>query len=142
MPECRAVPRKEERGTEIMLTYAQKRYLCAIYKLGRNGGEVRSAEVSKLVGVSKASTVKMTHRLIDDGYIDKEYYGRITLTEKGIKVANELFTQCLVLEDFLRRRVGVGRTSAEDDAVSIVARASDETVDKLVGYILAEAHNG
>ncbi len=125
-----------------MLTYAQKRYLCAIYRLGRNGGEVRSAEVSRLVGVSKASTVKMTQRLIMEGYIEKEYYGRITLTEFGIRTANSLYTQCLVLEDFLRKRVGVERVCAEDDAVNIVSRVSDETVDKLVNYILAEECHG
>ena len=58
-----------------MLTYSQKKYLFAIYKLGQNGKDVRSAEVAKIVGVSKASTVSMTQKLCDSGYIDKEHYG-------------------------------------------------------------------
>lgn len=44
----------------IQLTYAQKKYLFAIYKLGHNGGVVKSSEVAKLVGVTKASTAIMT----------------------------------------------------------------------------------
>ena len=37
------------------LTYSQKKYLFAIYKLGQNGEEVKSSEVAKLVGVSKGN---------------------------------------------------------------------------------------
>ena len=44
----------------IQLTYAQKKYLFAIYKLGQNGGVVKSSNVAKLVGVTKASTAIMT----------------------------------------------------------------------------------
>lgn len=71
-----------------MLTYAQKKYLFAIYRLGMNGPVISSSDVSRLVGVSKASTVKMTQRLSDEGYILKEPYGKISLTESGIKAAS------------------------------------------------------
>ena len=37
-----------------MLTYAQKKYLFAIYRLGMNGPVISSSDVSRLVGVSKA----------------------------------------------------------------------------------------
>ena len=55
-----------------MLTHSQKKYLFAIYKLGQNGRPVKSADVAKIVGVSKASTVKMTQKLTEEGYIVKE----------------------------------------------------------------------
>lgn len=45
-----------------MLTYSQKKYLFAIYKLGQSGNIVKSADVAKIVGVSKASTVTMTQK--------------------------------------------------------------------------------
>lgn len=122
-----------------MLTHTQKKYLYAIYRLGGNGGDVRSAEVSRLLGVTKASTAKMTLSLIEEGYIQKAHYGRIVLTDNGIKVANSLYTQCLVISNFLRSKVGVHRECAENDAISIVSFASDETVDKMVSYLLEEA---
>ena len=46
------------------LTYSQKKYLFAIYKLGQNGGEVKSSEVAKLVGVSKAKLMKHRQLLL------------------------------------------------------------------------------
>ena len=85
-----------------MLTGAQKLYLYAIYKLGQEGKSIRSAEVAKIVGVSKPSTVRMTQKLIDDGYIIKEPYREIALTEKGVRAANELYTPCVIMHDFLK----------------------------------------
>ena len=83
------------------LTYSQKKYLFAIYKLGQNGSEVRSSEVAKLVGVSKASTASMAAKLCECGYIRKEHYGQIGLTENGIKAANSIYTSCVIIRDFL-----------------------------------------
>lgn len=84
------------------LTYSQKKYLFAIYKLGQNGEEVRSSEVAGLVGVSKASTTAMMAKLIESGYIQKKPYGQIALTENGIKAANSIFTGYIIIRDFLK----------------------------------------
>lgn len=124
-----------------MLTYAQKKYLFAIYRLGQNGGVISSSDVSRLVGVSKASTVKMTQRLSDEGYILKEPYGKISLTDAGIKAASTLFSSCLILCDFLKNRVGIDEKEADEDAVRIVAQVSENTVDKLVRFALGDAVN-
>lgn len=115
-----------------MLTQAQKRYLFAIYSLGQNGNRVRSTEVSDIVGVSKASTVKMTQKLCEDGYIMKEHYGRIELTPEGLREANALYTKCIIIEDLLRKYAGVSEKNARSDSVRIVAGLSDETVEKLI----------
>ncbi len=124
-----------------MLTYAQKKYLFAIYRLGQNGSVISSSDVSRLVGVSKASTVKMTQRLSDEGYILKEPYGKISLTDAGIKAASALFSSCLILCDFLKNRVGIDEKEADEDAVRIVAQVSENTVDKLVRFALGDAVN-
>ena len=76
-----------------MLTKSQKRYLFAIYRLGQNGRPVKSTEVASVLGVTKASTVKMTQKLIDEGYIIKEPYREITLSEVSlIKVSLTVFS--------------------------------------------------
>ena len=119
-----------------MLTYAQKKYLFAIYRLGMNGPVISSSDVSRLVGVSKASTVKMTQRLSDEGYILKEPYGKISLTESGIKAASSLFTSSVILCDFLHKQVGIDQQEADQDAVKIVAQVSEKSVEKLVKFAL------
>lgn len=124
-----------------MLTYAQKKYLFAIYRLGMNSPVISSSDVSRLVGVSKASTVKMTQRLSDEGYILKEPYGKISLTESGIKAASSLFTSSVILCDFLHKQVGIDRQEADQDAVKIVAQVSEKSVEKLVKFALGDAAN-
>ena len=120
-----------------MLTYAQKKYLFAIYRLGMNGPVISSSDV----GVSKASTVKMTQRLSDEGYILKEPYGKISLTESGIKAASSLFTSSVILCDFLHKQVGIDQQEADQDAVKIVAQVSEKSVEKLVKFALGDAAN-
>ena len=119
-----------------LITQSQKKYLFAIYSLGQDGRSVKSTEVSKLLGVSKASTVKMTQKLIDEGYIKKEPYREIELTPKGIQAANELYTSSVILRDFLERKVKISSRNAENDSVSIISQISGEAVEKLVGFIL------
>lgn len=118
------------------LTFSQKKYLFAIYKLGQNGNEVKSAEVANTVGVSKASTAAMTARLCENGYINKEHYGHIELTESGIKAANSIFTSCIIIRDFLEKTIGIDEKTADADAVKIVARTSEKTVNGLAEFIL------
>lgn len=97
------------------LTYSQKKYIFAIYKLGQNGGEVKSAEVATFVGVSKASTVSMAAKLCESGYITKEHYGQIALTEIGIKAANSIFTNYIIIRDFLENALGPDEATADSD---------------------------
>lgn len=119
-----------------MQTKAQKIYLYAIYKLGQNGNAVRSADVARIVGVSKPSTVSMLQKLADDGYITKEPYREIELTKKGIKAANELYTPMVIVCDFLKNAVGTSNEKADKDAIIMVSQLSDETLDKFVDFAI------
>jgi len=118
------------------LTYSQKKYLFGIYKLAQSGNVVKSADVAKTVGVSKASTAAMVAKLCENGYIQKEHYGQIELTESGIKAANAIYTNCIVIRDFLEKDVGTDSQSADKDATGIVSHISEKTINLMVEYIL------
>ena len=118
------------------LTQSQKRYLYAIYTLGISSTPIKTTEVSRLLGVTKASTVKMTQRLIDEGYIKKAPYREIELTESGIKAANELYTPSIIIENFLRGTLEVSDENAVGDTAALISQLSEETMDKFVKFIL------
>lgn len=118
------------------LSYSQKKYLFAIYKLCQSGGEAKSSEVAKIVGVSKASTAAMASKLCESGYIKKEHYGQISLTESGIKAANSIYTSCVIIKEFLENTLGLEAETADSDAVKIVVHTSEKTVNKLAEHIL------
>ena len=117
------------------LTYSQKKYLFGIYKLAQNANVVKSADVAKIVGVSKASTAAMVARLSEGGYIKKEYYGQIELTDSGVKAANAIYTNCIIIKNFLESNVGIDSRTADTDATGIVSHVSETTSEKLVEYI-------
>ncbi|MDE6132729.1 MAG: metal-dependent transcriptional regulator [Oscillospiraceae bacterium] len=118
------------------LSYSKKKYLFAIYKLCQSGGEAKSTEVAKIVGVSKASTAAMAAKLCESGYIKKEHYGQISLTESGIKAANSIFTSCVIIREFLENTLGLDMETADSDAVKIVVHTSEKTVNKLAEHLL------
>ena len=122
-----------------MLTKSQKKYLFAIYPLGQDGGSVKSTSVSDFLNVSKASTVKMTQKLIEEQYIIKEPYREIRLTHKGIQEANKLFTPSVILQNFLITSVGVPADKAREASVVIASELDEETLEKLVQYSLSLA---
>ncbi|MBQ8825875.1 MAG: metal-dependent transcriptional regulator [Oscillospiraceae bacterium] len=122
------------------LTYSQKKYLFAIYKLGQQEKDVKSTDVAKLVGVSKASTAAMMTKLTDSGFIEKEYYGRIVLTENGIKAAESIYSNCVVIRSFFEEKLMLEKERADMDAVGIVAHISEETAAKFADYILNSTH--
>jgi DtxR family Mn-dependent transcriptional regulator len=128
-----------ETEQEKILTAAQKKYLFAIYIHGSEGNSVKLTSVAKTLGVSKASVVKMTQRLTDDGYIIKEPYREIRLTPSGAKAANGLFTSYLIMKNFLTEKVGISPENSDSDSVTIVSQISDEGLEKLVRYGLDKA---
>ncbi len=134
MPQRLRLSRRDKKVNG--LTYSQKKYLFAIYKLGQNGEEVKSSEVAKIVGVSKASTAAMANKLCENGYIQKEHYGHIGLTESGIKAANSIFTSCIIIRNFLENELNLDKKTADADAVKIVIHASENTVNSLAEYLL------
>lgn len=114
------------------LTGAQKKYLFAIYALFDKKGSVRSAEVAELVGVTRASTVKMAKRLIDCGLISKEPYSTITLTEKGMLNAKPLFDKYKKLCSVLESKGGISPERAAADAAAIITHVSEEAADGIL----------
>ena len=118
------------------LTYSQKKYLFAIYKLGQNGEEVKSVDVANVVGVRKASTAAMMTKLTENGFIQKKTYGQIALTENGIKAASSIYTGYIIIRDFFENVLGLDEQTADSDAVKFVVDISEKTVDQFAEYLL------
>ena len=69
------------------LTHTHFRYLLAIYELSQTGGAVSSARVAAALGVSKPSVARMLGVLTERALVEKERYGKISLTDAGLAAA-------------------------------------------------------
>ena len=76
--------------SEIHMTQAKKKYLTVLYDLDPSGKGIRSIEVCKKLNVSRPSVHSMLDKLALDGFVKKEYYGIIYLTDAGLEYGSKL----------------------------------------------------
>ena len=74
----------------MQLTAAHLRYLLAIYEVSRTHLDISSRSIAEKLGVTKPSVVRILNLLMEQGMIVKEYYGKIYLTDHGIRVAKRV----------------------------------------------------
>ena len=111
-------------------------YLEAIVMLGGSTETpIRSVDVAKQMGVSKASVNKAVGLLKEKRLAEQPYYGDITLTESGYSYGQAVFKRHRYLTAFLTDALGIPEETAEDEACLMEHAISDESFDKWVAYI-------
>ncbi len=108
-------------------------YLESILKLGQENGPVRSIDVATDLGYSKPSVSIAMKRLREEGYVEMDTAGLITLTPRGTEVARRILNRHRTLTAFFVR-LGVDPAVAEQDACKVEHDLSDETFEKLLAH--------
>ena len=111
-------------------------YLEAIVMLGGTTEQsVRSVDVAKKLGVSKASVNKAITLLKEKQLLDQPYYGDITLTQEGYDYASAVYKRHRYLSVFLEKRLGIDPEVANEEACLMEHAISDDSFEKWVAYI-------
>ena len=105
-------------------------YLETIYVLGKANTHVRSVDISEHMGYSKPSVSRAVHLLEENGYIEIDSDGFITLTADGKTVAEKIFERHTVISGMLMR-LGVDPETAADDACKIEHAISDASFEAI-----------
>ena len=113
---------------------ASQDYLEAMLRCKEQHGYIRSIDVAELVGVTKASVSYSTKRLRENGYITMDKDGLITLTEKGMEIAQTIYDRHKALTGFLMN-LGVSEEIAREDACRIEHDISDETFNAICRHV-------
>ena len=109
-------------------------YLETILILSQTKNYVRSIDVCEYMGYSKPSISRAVSLLRNDGYLDMDDRGYLTLTEKGLSVAEKIYERHQVLTKALTN-MGVEQKIAEEDACRIEHVISDESFDMIRSYV-------
>ena len=109
-------------------------YLETIYVLTRHSTSVRSIDVSESMGYSKPSVSRAIGILKAGEYIEVDRSGFITLTEKGVRTAENLYERHTILTDLLVS-LGVNRETAVIDACKIEHVISAESFEAIKKHI-------
>ena len=93
-------------------------YLETIYILRKRNGSVRSIDIANELAFSKPSVSVAMKNLRENGYIEMEPDGSITLLDRGLEIAERMYERHTFLSDWLQL-LGVSPETAAEDACRI-----------------------
>ena len=105
-------------------------YLERILMLGKTNNFVRAIDIANSMQVTKQSVSRAMKNLREDGYIDVDNNGHITLTVKGLEVANHMYERHTTITKFFIT-IGVPEDIALKDACKMEHDISTETFEAI-----------
>ena len=121
----------------MQILKASEDYLETMLMMQTKHGYVRSVDVAEHLGVTKPSVTYATKRLRENGYIEMDKDGLITLTDSGMQIAAKMRHHTLT--NFLVD-LGVDPETAEEDACKMEHDISDQTFRAICDH--ARVHLG
>ncbi len=113
-------------------------YLEVILILTERLGLVRSIDIVNELGYSKPSISVAMKKLRENGYIEMDNEGYISLLPPGMEIAQRIYRRHKLLKSFLIS-LGVDEAIAAEDACKIEHCISDETFEKLAEHVERDA---
>lgn len=110
-------------------------YLETILILQERIGQVRSIDIATEMNYTKPSISVAMKKLREQGYIETDKDGYITLTESGRGIATHIYERHTFLTDFFIA-LGVNAQTAAKDACRVEHDLSEETFDKIKEHAL------
>ena len=109
-------------------------YLETILVLSKEKKYVRSIDVCEYMGYSKPSISRAVSLLRNEGYVDMDDRGYLSLTDQGRVIAEKIYERHKVLSKVLMD-LGVDEKSAAEDACRIEHVISDGTFEVIKAHI-------
>ena len=121
--------------TQKPITASLEDYLEAIYKIREVQNSVRPIEISRRLGVGRASVSEALRSLSNRGLVNYENYGTLTLTSKGEKVAEEVIFKHNILYDFFAHVLELDELEADQNACKIEHSISMKALERLQKFM-------
>lgn len=115
-------------------------YLERILMLSKKLTHVRSIDIATDMSFSKPSISIAMKKLKQEEYITIDENGYIFLTEKGLKVASEVYERHTIITNALIA-LGVNETQAKQDACLIEHDLSKESFECIKAHYLKSKNN-
>ena len=118
-----------------MISKSLEEYLKTIYIIQKQDKQPRVTNIAEKMNCTKASVNKSLKILTEQKLINYEPYGKIELTEEGIKLAKKILEANDIVFLFLKEILGEEKNIAEEEAKKIKMVIRDTTLNKLAKYV-------
>jgi DtxR family Mn-dependent transcriptional regulator len=105
--------------------------------------KVSTKMLAERIGVSASTASESIRKLADQGLVDHEKYGGVTLTAAGRVAALAMVRRHRLMETFLVRELGYGWDEVHDEAEILEHAVSDRMLDRIdakLGYPTRDPH--
>jgi DtxR family Mn-dependent transcriptional regulator len=131
-------------GNQRDLSTVAQDYLKVIWTAQEWSREkVSTKMLAERIGVSASTASESIRKLADQGLVDHEKYGAVTLTEAGRKAALAMVRRHRLMETFLVNELGYGWDEVHDEAEILEHAVSDRMLDRIdakLGYPTRDPH--
>lgn len=117
-----------------MLSSGLEDYIETIYIAHLNNVPLKGADLARKLNISRASVSEALARLVGKGLILYNSYEAITLTDKGIKLAKEVYNKHHILKEFFEKVLNVPASEASENACKIEHIISQGILDKMKNF--------
>ena len=118
-----------------MISKSLEEYIKTIYIIQKQDKQPRVTNIAEKMNCTKASVNKSLKILTEQKLINYEPYGKIELTEEGIKLAKKILEANDIVFLFLKEILGEEKNIAEEEAKKIKMVIRDTTLNKLAKYV-------
>ena len=106
-------------------------YLELICNLLETSQSVKAVEIAKKLNISRASVSEALMKLAQKNLIIYEGHKGITITEAGLKLAQEVIDKHNVFTAFFEETLGLNKETAEENACKIEHVIDDEVFKRI-----------
>ena len=120
---------------KLQLSESLEDYLETILELQETKTVARSKDIAEKLDIKRGSVTGMLKKLAENGLINYEPYGYVTLTPQGKKIATEIEKRHVFLKDFFLRILKLDEAVAEKTACQMEHAMDNQTFKKLKAFI-------
>ena len=110
-------------------------YLETILMLKNKNGSVRSIDIANELSYTKASVSVAMKSFREEGYVTVDKVGNISLTEKGVLIAEKMYERHKIIAKALMA-LGVSEETAYKDSCKIEHDISTESFEKIKDFLI------
>ena len=126
-------------NNKMKLNESSENYLKAIYELQSRQQDVRSVDIARMLGYSKASVCVAMKKLMQKKLIEMNSKKEIHLTTLGEKTAAELEKKYTLLKHLLIEVLDVDEQTAAQDACRMEHGISNQSLNRLEMELVQDA---